>query len=128
MSMSVEESEQCQQTSAELVFQYEAHIVASAEHRSCVETHVLTMQRPIVRLESRRMDIAVRAATLHAWERHSGLSAATSPDSKGSGQCSGASTFLEAVFVVFASQTCCTATEGAASRILYVRAALIELD
>jgi hypothetical protein len=48
------------------------------------------------------MDMAVRAAILHAWEWHSGLSAATSPDSKGSGQWSGASTFLEAVFVVFA--------------------------
>jgi hypothetical protein len=74
------------------------------------------------------MDMAVRAATLHAWERHSGLSAATSPDSKGSGQWSGASTILKAVSVVFAWQTCGAATDGAASRILYVRTALIELD
>lgn len=53
-------------------------------------------------------------------------SAAMSPDSKGSGQRSGASTFLDAVLVVFAWQVCCAATDGASTRILYARAALIE--
>lgn len=52
------------------------------------------------------------------------VSAATSSDSKGSGQWISASTFLELVFVVSAwpwLRACCAAT-GGGNRILYVRA------